>query len=361
MQEKREEKAVFVGIIKQDDDERKIYEYLDELQFLAETAGAVGDKKFVQRVDRPDKATYIRSGKLQVLSQLCHELDPDLVIFHNGLSIRMQDRIADICGDAAWALTCQVRSGSIRRMWFEEGFGHGGTIPAVEVPLGRRKVCIRGVIDRLDMMDTGDGAQPALRVVDYKTGGNKIDEDEIRGGYQLQLMVYLDAARAAWKDAEPAGIFYFKIKDHIINGDEEKLPDPDDPSDLEAKIRKFYRMEGITINDPAILEANDAELSVDRSGKSNVINASYDRKNEVYKGTKATPLLEREEFRDLLDASVKQVEDICRRMISGEIQAAPHRGKQKNMENKQVTACTWCGFRSICMFDTAFRECRYVD
>ncbi len=279
----------------------------------------------------------------------------------DGYSEFRMERIADICGDAAWALTCQVRSGSIRRMWFEEGFGHGGTIPAVEVPLGGRKVCIRGVIDRLDMMDTGDGAQPALRVVDYKTGGNKIDEDEIRGGYQLQLMVYLDAARAAWKDAEPAGIFYFKIKDHIINGDEEKLPDPDDPSDLEAKIRKFYRMEGITINDPAILEANDAELSVDRSGKSNVINASYDRKNEVYKGTKATPLLEREEFRDLLDASVKQVEDICRRMISGEIQAAPHRGKQKNMENKQVTACTWCGFRSICMFDTAFRECRYVD
>ena len=57
MENKREEKAVFVGIIKQDDDERKIYEYLDELQFLAETAGAMGDKQFVQRVDRPWKGT----------------------------------------------------------------------------------------------------------------------------------------------------------------------------------------------------------------------------------------------------------------------------------------------------------------
>ena len=47
------EKAVFVGIIKQNEDERKVYEYLDELEFLAETAGATGDRKFVQRVDKP--------------------------------------------------------------------------------------------------------------------------------------------------------------------------------------------------------------------------------------------------------------------------------------------------------------------
>ena len=63
MENKREERAVFVGIIRPEDDERKIMEYLDELEFLAETAGAVGDRKFVQRVDKPEKATYIRSGK----------------------------------------------------------------------------------------------------------------------------------------------------------------------------------------------------------------------------------------------------------------------------------------------------------
>ena len=63
MEKERLEKAVFVGIIRPKDDERKVYEYLDELQFLAETAGAVGDKKFVQRVDRPDNATYIRICK----------------------------------------------------------------------------------------------------------------------------------------------------------------------------------------------------------------------------------------------------------------------------------------------------------
>ena len=63
--EKKIEKAVFVGIIRQKDDENKVMEYLEELEFLAETAGAVGDRKFVQRLDKPDNATYIRSGKLE--------------------------------------------------------------------------------------------------------------------------------------------------------------------------------------------------------------------------------------------------------------------------------------------------------
>ena len=101
MENKREEKAVFVGIIKQDDDERKIYEYLDELQFLAETAGAMGDKQFVQRVDRPDKATYIRSGKLKEIADYCEENHIDYVIFDDELTGMQQRNIEKIIKTAA--------------------------------------------------------------------------------------------------------------------------------------------------------------------------------------------------------------------------------------------------------------------
>ena len=66
-EEQHNEKAIFVGVIKQGDDERQIMEYLDELEFLAETAGAIGVKKFIQKVDRPDSRTYIRSGKSKSL------------------------------------------------------------------------------------------------------------------------------------------------------------------------------------------------------------------------------------------------------------------------------------------------------
>ena len=96
MENKREEKAVFVGIIRQNDDERKIYEYLDELQFLAETAGATGDKKFVQRVDRPDKATYIRTGKLKEIADYCEENHIDYVIFDDELTGMQQRNIEKV-------------------------------------------------------------------------------------------------------------------------------------------------------------------------------------------------------------------------------------------------------------------------
>lgn len=90
------EKAVFVGIITNNDEESKVMEYLDELEFLAETAGATRDKKFVQRLDRPDNATYIRSGKLQEIADYCEHNDIRYVIFDDELSGTQQRNIEKI-------------------------------------------------------------------------------------------------------------------------------------------------------------------------------------------------------------------------------------------------------------------------
>lgn len=90
------EKAVFVGIITSNDEESKVMEYLDELEFLAETAGATRDKKFVQRLDRPDNATYIRSGKLQEIADYSEQNDIRYVIFDDELSGTQQRNIEKI-------------------------------------------------------------------------------------------------------------------------------------------------------------------------------------------------------------------------------------------------------------------------
>lgn len=95
------EKAVFVGIIRQNDDERKVMEYLDELEFLAETAGAAGDRKFVQRLDKPEKATYIRSGKLEEIAQYCEDNCINYVIFDDELTGMQQRNIEKIVKTAA--------------------------------------------------------------------------------------------------------------------------------------------------------------------------------------------------------------------------------------------------------------------
>ena len=101
MTEELMEKAVFVGIIRPEDDERKVNEYLDELQFLAETAGVQGKKKFLQRLEKPDNATYIRSGKLEEIAQFCEDFEINYVIFDDELSGMQQRNIEKIIKTSA--------------------------------------------------------------------------------------------------------------------------------------------------------------------------------------------------------------------------------------------------------------------
>lgn len=101
MTEELMEKAVFVGIIRPEDDERKVNEYLDELQFLAETAGVQGEKKFLQRLERPDNATYIRSGKLEEIAQFCEDFEINYVIFDDELTGIQQRNIEKIIKTSA--------------------------------------------------------------------------------------------------------------------------------------------------------------------------------------------------------------------------------------------------------------------
>lgn len=101
MTEELMEKAVFVGIIRPEDDERKVNEYLDELQFLAETAGIQGEKKFLQRLEKPDNATYIRSGKLEEIAQFCEDFEINYVIFDDELSGMQQRNIEKIIKTSA--------------------------------------------------------------------------------------------------------------------------------------------------------------------------------------------------------------------------------------------------------------------
>lgn len=90
------EKAVFVGIIREGETERKVKEYLDELQFLAETAGIEGDKQFVQKLSKPESSTYIRSGKLQEVADYCQEKAINYVIFDDELSGIQQRNIEKV-------------------------------------------------------------------------------------------------------------------------------------------------------------------------------------------------------------------------------------------------------------------------
>ncbi len=91
--EAKAETAVLVGLITQQQDEAKTNEYLDELAFLAETAGAVVVKRFTQRVGGPSQVTYVGSGKLQEIKHYIKEQEDEeepvgMVIFDDELTAK---------------------------------------------------------------------------------------------------------------------------------------------------------------------------------------------------------------------------------------------------------------------------------
>lgn len=81
-----QEKAVLVGLITQHQNEERSREYLDELAFLADTAGATPDKLFFQRIDYPNPKTFVGPGKLQEIKEYVDANEIGLVIFDDELS-----------------------------------------------------------------------------------------------------------------------------------------------------------------------------------------------------------------------------------------------------------------------------------
>jgi GTP-binding protein HflX len=80
------EKAVLISVVKKGDDLAKATEYLDELEFLAHTAGAVTSKKFLQKLEHPDPRTYVGKGKLAEIAEYIKTNEINLAIFDDELS-----------------------------------------------------------------------------------------------------------------------------------------------------------------------------------------------------------------------------------------------------------------------------------
>jgi GTP-binding protein HflX len=81
-----EERAILVGVVHKDQTEQAVHEYLDELAFLAETAGAVAVKKFIQKLPHPDSKTYVGKGKLEEIKKYVEGRDINVLIFDDELS-----------------------------------------------------------------------------------------------------------------------------------------------------------------------------------------------------------------------------------------------------------------------------------
>lgn len=88
------EKAVLVGIITQNQSEEKLTEYLDELEFLTQTAGGEVVKRFTQKMDKPNPKTFVGTGKLEEIEIYIKEHTVDTVIFDDELTPAQQKNLS---------------------------------------------------------------------------------------------------------------------------------------------------------------------------------------------------------------------------------------------------------------------------
>lgn len=90
-----EEKAVLVGLIQKEQTDEQVQEYMDELAFLAETAGAVTAKRFIQKMQHPDSKTFVGKGKLEEIRDYVQAKGINIAIFDDELTGSQLSNIAD--------------------------------------------------------------------------------------------------------------------------------------------------------------------------------------------------------------------------------------------------------------------------
>lgn len=92
------EKALLVGLITAKQDELNVQDYLDELEFLLETAGAIPDKRFVQKLPMPDSRTFVGAGKLEEIAEYVKAAGIDVAVFDDELSGSQTRNIEKVLG-----------------------------------------------------------------------------------------------------------------------------------------------------------------------------------------------------------------------------------------------------------------------
>jgi ATP-dependent helicase/nuclease subunit B len=256
------------------------------------------------------------------------------------------ERISLVARTFLWQVICQIRKGHITKIFPEVGFGRHRPIPPLKIPLGDQTVLIEGKIDRIDLLQTGSD-HPGVKVIDYKSGQADFDRELILRGLHLQLMVYLESALHIEANAEPAGVFYCYIEDPRVPIPAGDLSNSSLPEDILRALEERYRMEGLFVGESAIVESMDDSLA--DGEKSTVIPVK--RKHSGYDSSRAVSRVEFEDFRKEFR---QELQKVCKSLTEGVTDIRPRKlGRER-------TACTYCDYRSICLFDTDFPQCRYT-
>ena len=230
----------------------------------------------------------------------------------------------------AWTFTRGAKQSAFEPQNAEVRFGYPGGIPPIELTLqDGRRVYVRGIIDRIDRYAGDEGI--FLRVVDYKSGAEKLDPAKIFWGAQLQLLLYLQAALSQEENAQPAGAFYMRVSDPL-------LPDQEDTALVEDALARALCLRGVALKDAAILRRMDEgepPLTLPK-----VLTAAGEFDKRAMLATLA-------DLQSLIQYAGSMAAHWAERMRAGEISASPL--CDKNMKGP----CEHCDYAAICRRDVS--------
>jgi len=244
---------------------------------------------------------------------------------------------------AAWTLVTQVKQGEFVPYAHEISFSTKGfeqSVPPIVIELSSGdRMMLEGQIDRVDLFDQ-DGKK-YIKVIDYKSGSKKFSLSEVYQGLQLQLVVYLDAILEnsdffRVDELYPAGVFYFKIDDPILESEILK------GEMTENEILKALKMDGLLLEDLSIATAMDQQIHENR--KSNVIPFELKKDDSISSRSKVAKA---DEFLSLIEYVKDTIKGIGDQISDGVTKIDP-------VKLGTMTGCQSCDYQSICQFDQSF-------
>ena len=253
----------------------------------------------------------------------------------------MAGRIRRMTDRTLWALGHQWEHGAYEKTWHEMDFGKaGGNAVMLPVEAGF-ELSLRGRIDRVDFAEE-DGSL-YVKVIDYKSGGTKLDLGKVYYGLQLQLVLYLEAAMAMaakrnpGKELIPAGIYYYNMKDPIVSGFGMTK------EEIEDKQQKELRMNGLTSTEKASL------LLIDAEGGNVVSGLEYKKDGSL---SSRALVANADQMHEIGRFARKKALDLARGIYGGKIDAYPY-------EYKKMNPCEYCEYGAVCGFDLQLEGCHY--
>ncbi|MGI6175119.1 MAG: PD-(D/E)XK nuclease family protein [Christensenellales bacterium] len=257
----------------------------------------------------------------------------DGILFSSARYRNLARRIRRIGARSVWAISKQLQHSGFVPLYQEIVFGEGG-IPPILIELADGTVVrMSGRIDRVDICETD--RQRFLTVIDYKSGQSGFDYGDYYAGLKLQLGVYMKAllshAQSGVSGAQPAGMFYFRVQDPVVQ------TNSDIQQEVEALLQKEFGLDGVFLKDVRVVR----NLSAQEDGAQGAVHIVRNKDGSIRSNDR---MLDPHE----LEAMLAYAEALCRQAVerirNGDISILPVR-------KKNFTACSICDYRAVCGFD----------